>query len=485
MSLSRRSFIGASLYATPFIMSGCRTAVKPRRIPANSRVNVAIIGCGVIARYTNVPGFLKDPRCRVTVACDMVKLAPRYFYGAGDGKGHGMDGLKVSGGAYRADVCGSTVIKQMVDAHYGDHSCREVFDWREVIDDPTIDAVCVSTPDHWHAIIAIAAMRAGKHVFCQKPLSLSIEEGQKMVRVAKETGVTFQVGNQGRNDPAVRLAEEIVINGYAGKVLGATVCIPGGDHWRGHGRSAARAPLPDYFSKEAWNLWQGPAAHWEDDAYIPSIHEPTCWRFNSRYGGGMIPDFGAHEFDELQRGLGMDLSGPVAIENMKSDWAERTERDVFSWASTFDYEYVYANGLRARVRTIDEKAGFPRQTIFHCEKGDVGQINEKGVVPECLKKFRESDLKDGDVRLYAAKNGHDAEEMHESDFIDGVVEARQCCSPCEVGHRTITLAHLANICQRLQVSSLGWDPAAERFTGPNAEAAARLNHTEYANGWSI
>ena len=485
MNISRRAFLGSSLASAPFFIGGCQMKRSPRRIPANSKVNVAIIGCGVIAKFTNVPGFLKDPRCRVTVACDMVKIAPRYFYFGGKGRNYGEEGLATPGGDFRRDVCGSTVIKQMVDKHYGDSSCREVFDWREVIDDPTIDAVCVSTPDHWHAIIAIAAMKAGKHVFCQKPLSLSIEQGQEMVRVAKETGVTFQVGNQGRNDPGIRLAEEIVLNGYAGKVLGATVCIPGCSHWEGHGHSPARAPLPKYFSKEAWNLWQGPAEHWEGNAYIPCIHEPTCWRFNRRYGGGMIPDFGAHEFDELQRGLGMDYSGPVAVEDMKTDLASCTDRDVFSWAGEFDFKFVYASGLKVHVRTIDEAAGFRRQTIFHCEKGDVGQIEEKGVVPECLRNFRESDLTDRDKKLYRANAGHDGEDFHEADFIDGILESRPCCSPCEVGHRTITMAHIANICEMLQVKDLGWDPVKEVFTGPHAAAAAALNHTSYLNGWHL
>lgn len=480
---SRRSFL-YSATAFPFFIGGCASRVRPRKVGPNEKVNVAIIGCGLIARFTNVPGFLRDPNCRVTVACDMVKIAPNYYYGK-KGSGFGSEGFSKADGSYRSDVCGSTVIKDMVDRYYGDRACREVFDWRDVIDDPTVDAVCISTPDHWHAIIAIAAMKAGKHVFCQKPMSLSIEQGKAMVRVAKETGVTFQVGNQGRNDPGIRLAETIVRNGYAGKVLSATVCIPGFSHWEGHGHSLARAALPKYFSKEAWNLWQGPAQHWEDNAFIPSIHEPTCWRFNRRYGGGMIPDFGAHEFDELQRGLGMDISGPVGIEDMTTDLATCPDRDVFSWAGKFDFKFVYADGLRVHVRTVDKNAGFPRQTIFHCEKGDVGQIDEKSVVPECLKNFKESDLTDRDVKLYRANAGHDGEDWHEADFIDGIRESRQCCSPCEVGHRTISLAHIANICEQLQVSKIGWDPKAETFVGANAAAAKELMGTEYFNGWEL
>lgn len=480
MSMTRRGFLEGA--ATSFFVGGCLSSATPRRIGPNDKVNVAIIGCGLIARQTNVPGFLKDPRCRITIACDMVRQAPNYFYGE-KGSGFGSEGFVGSDGNFREDICGSYVIKSIVDRHYGDKACREVVDWRDAIDDPTVDAVCICTPDHWHAIIAIAAMRRGKHVFCQKPLSLSISEGKAMTKVWKETGVTFQTGNQGRNRPALRLANELIYNGYLGKIQGVTVTLPKGNHWVGHGYSAARAPLPSYFTKETWDLWQGPAKHWEDDAYIPSIHDPTCWRFNSRYGNGMISDFGAHEFDSLQRTLGMDLSGPVSVENVKSNMRETRNLDVFSWPSEYSFDFVYANGVRAEIRNITEK--LPRQTVFHTEKGDAGFAAGKAFVPESFKSFKESDFKESDTLFYAAKNGHDDKLCHESDFLDGVIESRQCCSTCEVGHRTISMSHIANTAIRLGVSKLTWDPAREVFVGPNAEAANAASVTEYHNGWSL
>ena len=470
--------------AASFFIGGCASKVAPRKVGSNDKVNVGVIGCGLIAKTVNVPGFLRDPRCRIVAVCDLVKIAPDYFYG-GRNSDFGAEGFVRANGGYRADVCGWQVVKDMVDRAYGNADCRIVFDWRDIIDDPSIDAVCICTPDHWHAIMSIAAMKAGKHVFCQKPMALTVTEGKAMVRVAKETGVTFQVGNQGACNPAYRLSEEIVLNGYAGKVFGATICIPACDHWAGHGRSAARAPLPRYFTKEAWDKWQGPARHWEDDAYIPSIHDPTCWRFNNRYGGGMIPDFGAHEFDQLQRGLGTQFTGPVAIENMESDYANGSDRDIFSWPSEFEFDIVYANGIRCHVRRIDEKNGWPRQTIFHCEKGDVGSYAYKGKVPDCLKNFKESDLTDKDVKLYRPNEGHDGSKFHESDFLDGIFENRQVASTCEMGHRTISIAHIANICARMQLKSLKWDPKAERFVGAYADEANRFLAVEYNNGWEL
>ena len=482
MNLSRRKFIGGA--GASLLIAGCATRHSARRVPANAKVNVAVIGCGRIAKLTNLPGFLRDPRCRVTTVCDVVELAPDYFYGA-RGSNFGSEGFVSSDGSCRNDICGWRVLRDMVNRHYGDDACRVVTDWRDVVDDPAIDAVCICTPDHWHAIMAIAAMKAGKHVFCQKPMSLSVAEGQAMVRVAKETGVTFQVGNQGSTNPAFRLSEEIVLNGYAGKVKRATICIPACDHWSGHGRSAARLPRPLYFSEEAWNMWQGPALHWEDNAYIPSIHDPTCWRFNCRYGGGMITDFGAHEFDQLNRGLGTQFTGPVAVENMESDYATGSDRDVFSGPSEFKFVFVFANGVWCQVRKIDEANGWPRQTVFHCEKGDVGSCDGRGVVPDCLKNFRESDLTDKDIKLYRPNEGHDGSVFHESDFLDGILENRQVASTCEMGHRTISMAHIANICVLLQLRSLKWDPRAEKFTGAYADEANRFLAVEYHNGWEM
>ena len=484
MNTSRRQFLGGA--AASFFIGGCATTCAPRKVGPNEKVNVAIIGCGWIARFENVPKFLKDDRCRVTVACDMVKLAPGYFYG--DKPKGGMrdnafeGGFDNQKGEYPRDVCGSTVIKHMVDKHYGDKACREVFDWRDVIDDPTIDAVCIATPDHWHAIIAIAAMKAGKHVFCQKPMSLSIAEGIAMTKVAKETGVTYQVGNQGRSNRNYIFTENLVLNGYCGKVYGGTVSIPSGDHWTGHGRSPERTKLPNWMTPEAWELWQGPAEHWENNAFIPSIHEPTCWRFNRRTGNGMVTDFGAHEFDEIQRGLGTDVSGPVSVENVKAEFSPEGHREIFSWATKQSFDFVYGDGRIVKVLQIDKEKGVLRKTVWDTELGPIGVDNGKTVIPEKLKSFKPTDFKSTDRLVYCPKGDH----WHEADFIDGILESRQCCAPCEVGHRTISMAHLANAAITLGVSKLGWDPAKEVFVGEHAaEAMAKCYANAYHNGWSL
>ncbi len=457
MKSTRRSFLGGVATAPFFIgfPRGLFAATGGRRPAAADRINLAVIGCGTMA-HSNVNAFLWDKRVRIAVACDPILEAAHYSY---DGKARG----------------GRKVIKEKVDKSYGNSDCRMTADWREVIDDPTIDAVQITCPDHWHALIAIAAMRKGKHVYCQKPMCLGVSEGIAMTRVAKESGVTFQVGSQHRSNSACRQGAELVASGYIGKCRRCTVGLPpwNGGMW-GTPKDRTRTKAPAYFDKGMWDLWQGPAAHWPDNAFIPGIHSPLAWRWNSRTGGGIITDWGAHWIDLLQWTLGADRTGPVAIENMTTDL---DNDEVFDWAQNFDYDMVYADGFVAHVSSKARNG-----LTFHGEKGDIYFFPGKLERPEFLAKWSEKkDLKDTDRRLYRAKDGHG----HEMDFVDGIYENRPICTDCEIGHRSIAACHIANICERLRLKKLTWDPAAERFTGANADAANRLLEVPHNNGWKF
>jgi len=469
MDCSRRMFLGG-LSAVP--MCGCTgffgAAQAPaRRLAPSARVNLALIGCGTQGKG-NLSLFLQDPRVRVTCVCDPVTDL-RTLYG------------------YKAQNAGGCLpFKETVEAAYKATGCRWTNDWREVVADPAIDAVVVATPDHWHALISIAAMRAGKHVFCQKPLALSIEEGIVMTRVAKESGVTFQVGKQGRSNATRRTASEIIRNGVLGKARACRVGLPGGSggHW-GHGVDTTRKPIPAWFTPATWDLWQGPAAHWENNAYIPGIHEPMAWRWNKRYGGGMITDFTPHEVDTMHWAMDFERTGPVALENFTA--AEfQADRGVFSWPGSFSYDLRYATGFTAHVMSL--RPGVPRGLLYDCENGSLALYGEKievkdktgkDITKETLRAWRHAYRSDTRItRLYAPKDGH----SHEMDFIDGIFEARQVCSECEFGHRTLTTAHLANICVRTGRTALAWDPVSERFADP---ALAPYLKADYANGWRL
>ena len=456
-----------SAFAALFAASGCRmfgTGVSPRRPLPSERINLAVIGCGTMG-LGNMNGFLRDARVQVTVVCDPVKDAKAYGYDKNWEK-------KFRGGR--------VPFAERVDAFYKTKGCRAVADWREVIADPTVDAVLIATTDHWHAIMAIAAMKAGKHVYCQKPLTMSIAEGRRMCEVAEETGVVFQVGSQQRSAREFREAAELVANGYLGE---CTTCSIGlsyahNDSCRnGFARDSRRlTEFPDYWklTPEEWDLWQGPAQHWDGNVVIPGIHGPMVWRWNDRTGNGALPDWGAHHIDILQWALGTELGGPIAIENFESDMGASTD-EVFNWPSRFKFDLVYADGFRATVSDSDTAKFCGLR--FMARKGDLFVTRGKIVKPGHLSNWKETDL------LPTEKHLHKSRGSHESDFVDAIFDSSwQPACTCETGHRSITISHLANSCAKTGVKALKWDPATE--TSDNAAINARADIKRY-NGWTL
>lgn len=458
--MNRREFIGLGTAAAGcgLFNIGC-TACKP-----SSKLNLAIIGCGPMGSG-NMNAFMKDPRVRVVAVCDPIALSKR----------HGYNGKT---------PLGRDVFKRRVDKFYGTTATISTPDFREIVDDPAIDAVQITTGDYWHAIIGIEAMRAGKHVYCQKPMTLGVSEGWAMIEAAKKGGVTFQVGSQQRSASEFREAAELVRNGYLGKCTSCTIglCYAHNDGCKQtYTRDCTPRAVPDWFAPkdEMWNLYQGPVQHWENNAYIPAIHDPVCWRWNSRTGNGSIADWGAHHFDILQWALGTELSGPVAIENVKTDIFDPAVTNRYlDQACKYEFDIVYANGFRAHVGDL-ETIGF-NGLKFHGEKGDLFVERGKIVKPDALKNWKESDLTAGETKLY--RNEH-AGRVHEIDFVDAVFEGRQPACPVEIGHRSATICHIANIAARLGRKSVKWDPAKERFVGD--EEANRRLFVQHHNGWKI
>ena len=465
--MNRREFLRGSAAASLFAVGGCRMFdggfCAEGHPEASGRINVAIIGCGTMGNG-NMWGFLRDPRVRVTVTCDPTRSCKAYGYSA-DWQEKWLGGRDA--------------FKDIVDGFYGDKGCRAVADWREVVADRSVDAVCITTPDHWHAIIAIAAMKAGKHVFCQKPISMSIAEGRRMSDVARENGVVFQVGSQQRSGAEFREAAELVRNGYLGDCRSCTIGLsfPHNDSTGlGFPRDGKLGKLPAWWgvSEDEWNLWQGPAQHWDGNGFIPGVHGPFVWRWSDRTGSGAIADWGAHHLDILQWALGTELGGPVALENFKSDIAT-TATDVFSWPCSFSYEIVYANGFRAKV-SDSKQAGFCGLK-FHAPKGDLFVARGKFEKPKHLASWQESDLLPSETHLQKTRGSH------ESDFIDGICDRSWTpICPCEVGHRSITISHLANSCAKTGVTSLKWDPVRE--ASDSSAINARADIRRY-NGWQL
>jgi predicted dehydrogenase len=324
-----------------------------------------------------------------------------------------------------------------------------------------LDAVYIATPDHWHCPIALTAARLGKHIYGQKPLSLTIEEGRRMTRAVADAGVTWQTGAQQRSSIHFRTACELVRNGRLGRLKGIKVGIGAGHKdWSHLASRKAPEPVPRELN---WDLWLGPAPQ---QPYVPALM-PVNWRHRFDLSGGYLTDWGAHHLDILQWALDMDTSGPVAIENVVATLPPVT--DLYNTATAFSFDVVYANGVRANVSNRHRNGllfeGENEKTIFVT----------RGILESKPDEIRREKIGPGEIHLYES-------QLHERNFIDHVYDAKPTISPVETGHRSITIAHLANIAIRLGRKSLRWDPAAEKIIGdPEAsKLLSRPMRKEYA-----
>ncbi len=326
-------------------------------------------------------------------------------------------------------------------------------DFRDLCDRDDIDAVLIAVPDHWHALIAVYAMESGKDVYCEKPLSLTIEEGQKMVQAARRYGTVFQTGSQQRSDGRFRLACELVRNGKIGKLLRVDTHIGGID--AGTWQTPTTPP-----SELDWNFWLGPAP------YVPytanRCHYQFRWFWD--YSGGKMTDWGAHHNDIAQWGIGTDDSGPVKVKG-NGVFHEQGPHDV---PGTFDVEYTYGNGVE-----LDCHAEGENGVKFTGSDGwvFVSRSRIEASDPELLKtRFTASD-----ERLYTSRDHHE-------NWLDCIVSRERPICDVEIGHRSVTICHLGNIAMQLG-RELSWDPIAERFIGD--DQANRLTSKPMRAPWHL
>ncbi|MBZ0258073.1 Gfo/Idh/MocA family oxidoreductase, partial [bacterium] len=306
-------------------------------------------------------------------------------------------------------------------------------DYRKMIERKDIDAVLACVPDHWHAKIYVDSMEAGKDVYGEKPLTLTIKQGRAVSDTAKRTGRVFQTGSQQRSAKEFRQACEYVRNGRIGKITHVDVGIGGAPQKE----PTPNQPVPPGLN---WDMWLG-ATPWAE--YNPErCHVNFRWFFD--YSGGMVTDWDAHHLDITQWGLGMDDSGPVAVEG-----TAETKPGLYNTFTSFRFKFTYANGV-----VVNFGNGLKGGITFHGEKGSIWCTRgDNSCDPEGV--FKEP-IKDSDTHLYVSDD-------HIQNFLDCVKTREQTICPAEVGHRSVTLCHLANICGWTG-ESLKWDPKKEVFT---------------------
>jgi len=457
MKISRRRFAAGAgtLLAMPVIVpSGCVSACKCRRPPPSERVNFGMLGYGTMAQ-DNIGNFLHNDRVQLISVCDPVSEGPLYGYKAERVGGREPGRRKVN----------EFYAKQKERPGYD--GCKVFSDFREMLDDPALDAVCVSTPDHWHALHTVWAAKKGKHIYGQKPLYLTVAEGRAMVRAVRRAGVTFQTGAQSRSNDYFRMACELVRNNRIGKLQRVEVGLNKGHATFGKTpEQLSETPLakpPDYVD---FDLWLGPAP---ERRFTPKIHHPMQWRYNLDYWCGMLTDFAAHQLDIMQWALGKDGIEPVAIENIKGRLPPAS--DLYNTlAEPFSFEIVYGDGQRVHV-----SSEYPYGCHFYGENGKKIYATNGKLETNPPELIRE---KIGEDEIRLIRSG-----QQEKNFIENIYSGGAPISPVEAGFSSLTPAVLAHIGMRLGRSSLRWQADKTRFVGD--EAADKLLEPHMRGQWRL
>ncbi|TWU56832.1 Inositol 2-dehydrogenase [Rubripirellula tenax] len=335
-------------------------------------------------------------------------------------------------------------------------------DYRRLLDSKDIDAVVVTTPDQWHALMTIEACQAGKDVYCEKPLTLAIGEGKPMIDAARKHGRVVQTGTMQRSGKEFNLAVKLVRDGLLGKASEVNVTLPG-PNWI----DRAKKPVPDSAPPEGFDFdrWLGPAPA---RAYNANrVH--YLFRFFWDYSGGQQTNFGAHYLDIAQWGLGMDGSGPVSVEGKAvfnpDGWYETPD--------SADITYKYADGVVLNCRQVPGTPGKEQGTEFVGEKGSLF-VYRGGIVanpPELLKGIEVPKI-----------GSSEANVDHVNNFLTCVKTRNKPVADISIGHRSATVCHLGNIAVRTG-KTIQWNPETETIVD-DPEAAAWLTK-EYRAPYSL
>lgn len=342
----------------------------------------------------------------------------------------------------------------LVNKKYGNQDCIHYNDFRKLNDRKDIDVVTIATPDHWHVLAAIDAVKKKKDTYVQKPLAWSIEEGRALVNAVQKHNCILQTGSQQRSTKQFRYACELVRNGRIGKLKYINIGIPGNN--KSCGPTWTPETIPEGFD---YDFWLGPAP-WAE------YHHQRChyeFRFLLDYSGGQVTNFGAHNLDIAQWGLDMDNSGPVDV----SGNGVFPESGLFTTATQVYFECHYANGVELVCKTGSFGMTFEgtEGTIYVDRKRIATLPNE----------LQEEKIADHEIHLYESND-------HYRNFIDSVKSREKTICDEEVGHRSSSVCNLGNIAMRLG-RRLVWDPEAERFVNDN-EANQYLGR-EMRGEWSL
>jgi len=436
--MKRRNFIKSSLLGTTGTIA--IPAIVPASVFGNNRpsnrILVGQIGCGRIARDHDLPETMKYDHALVTAVCD-------------------VDSIRVEKGKTHVDE----VYRRLHDKE-NPVEVKMYSDYRELLIDPEIDAVIISTPDHWHAQIAMEAALAGKDIYLQKPNSLTIKEGRQLSNVINSTGRILQIGSQQRSInpwPQFKRACELVRNGRIGQITNVEIGLPGDPG----GSEEPEMAIPENLDYDMW-LGSTPEVYYTEKRVHPQMDfSRPGWLRCEQFGAGMITGWGAHHVDTAHWGMGTEFTGPVEVEAT----AEFPASGLWNVHGPFEVKAKYENGVEMKIR-----GDFPNGVKFIGTDGWIfvtrgaysvtasdpisGDENSKAL-DASDPKILTSVIGPEEIHLY------ESEEQH-GNWLDCIKTRKQPVATSEIGHRSCSACLVGHIAMKIP-RKLYWDPARERF----------------------
>jgi predicted dehydrogenase len=442
--ISRRKFLentlktGAAI-AVPTIVPA---SVFGANAPSN-RINIGAIGTGRISRTHDMPGVWKYDNARIIGVCDL--------------------DTKRAGEA--VTLVNDFYTKKQTRRYKG---VKEYHDYRELLHNKDIDAVLISTPDHWHALCAIHAVEAKKDVYLQKPTSLTIAEGRALVKAVNKNNRIFQIGSQQRSSPQFRYAAELVRNGRIGQLKTVYVGLPGDPS----GEEEPEMPIPKNLNYDMW-LGATPNVYYTEKRVHPQNgYDRPGWLRCEQFGAGMITGWGAHHVDSAHWGMNTELTGPVEIGG-KADFPTK---GLWNVHGIFTTEALYANGVKMIVSNE-----LPNGVKFEGTDGWIFvtrgayRATPTDPIPDTngVKSLEASDPKI--LTSIIGKNEIHLTESsdHHGNWLESIKSRKQPIAPVEVAHRACSACLLHHIAMKLK-RKVYWNPDKEEFTN-DAEANAMIS----------
>jgi len=429
-------------------MSALRNPESCRSVPTAISRRRAIARMAGIAATAAAPLVLPARLFGQNAPSKQITLG---FVGLGnEGYGHNLKAFLVEDDARAVAVCDvmasrRTRARETVDQQYSATGCKEIADFRELIGRKDIDAVVISTPDHWHVPIALLALEQGKDVFCEKP-TLTIAEGRKLVESVARHKAVFQVGIEDRSVIYYYRMAELVRNGAIGQLKTIHVKLPAGSAFP----IEKPAPVPAELN---WNMWLGPAPF---HPFTPTRTEAMHWRQVRDYSGGLLTDWGSHLLDTAQVANFAEASGPVEVEGT----GEIPANSMATTFVTFKLHYRYANGVEMFVDSGGVALRFDGSDGWIGNNGWLGRL--EGTSTELLRrKYPRAGNKIWPMPPNEQRN-----------FLNCVKTRQPTTYTAEAGQRLSTAMHVGNIAMQLG-RKLKWDPESEAFPGDEAANALR------------